>query len=165
VAAVEHCAPALAAALARVGVPVQSPDTHAVAGRLLLELAERWRREQPDGKAVTTIAESLVMECISSGLLELTAPAVPDLPLGAAVADPARLTQALESLGSDRLRILALVTEEGLSISEAAQVLGLPEQEVHQQCAEAIGRLRQQLPLADGPARCPSTLRTKDDAA
>ena len=161
----EHCAPALAAALERAGVPAQSPETHAVAGHLLLELAARWHREGLDGAGIITSAECLVMECISSGVLEPSAPALPDLSLGSAGSDPDRVAKVLERLGSDRLRILALVTEEGLSIGEAAQVLGLPEQDVSRQCAEAVGRLRQQLPQIDGHAEYPQALRAEGDVA
>lgn len=53
-----------------------------------------------------------------------------------------RVAEALAGLDTLRLRVLALILQEGLSVAETAHVLDLPEWRVHQECAQAVGQIR-----------------------
>jgi DNA-directed RNA polymerase specialized sigma24 family protein len=143
---IARCAPVVVGVLARApGAVPPDADYGMAAGSLILQVAERACAEQwpePDFERKARLA---AMECIAASVEEpLRTGCLHNLPAGSVVLRE-ELARALESLGPVRLQILALLLQEGLSITETAQVIGLPRWRVEDECAQVALELRQQL--------------------
>ena len=150
--AIARCAPGVVAALARAGPDLaEDTDLPTFAGQVILRVAETacaqgWAEHEFQRKV-----EAAAMECIATDPDEM-ASLQPDRQQSAdlgAVLVREEVLAALRHLETLRLRVLALILQEGLSVTETALVLGLPEWRVHQECAAAVGQIRRQVAAAD----------------
>lgn len=148
---IARCAPVVVGVLARApGAVPPHADCGMVAGQLILQVAERACAEQWAEPELERKARLTAMECIAAGVEEPLNPGCfQELPTGG-VALREELVRALESLGPVRLQILALLLQEGLSVAETAQVIGLPRCRVEEECMQAAMELRQQLVSGGG---------------
>lgn len=145
---IERVAPAVVNALAVAGeTPPGDVDRSSFAGEVILQVAEAAHVENWGDDEFQQKAEAKTIECIATGAEEF-----PISPGGAMTGQSnggpetrAEVLAALANLGTLRLRVLALILQEGLNVAETAAVLGLPEWRVHQECADAVGQIRRQV--------------------
>lgn len=140
-AMIARCAPVVVGVLARApGAMPPDADRGTVAGGIILQVAERACGEEWTERELERKARLATMECIAAGIEEPLGPGrVPQLPADAATRE--ELVRVLESLGPVRLQILALLLQEGLSVAETAQVVGLPRRRIEDECAHAVREL------------------------
>jgi DNA-directed RNA polymerase specialized sigma24 family protein len=162
--AIARCAPTVVRVFARLDQALpQGMDRETLAGRIILQAARAACAEDWNAGELDARTEATAMECIANEFDGLRAPVELGLggqgKLGSSPylegADPQRrmaVMRALDRLEGVRLQVLALILQEGLSIGEAALVLGLPEWRVHQECAQAVGQIRRQISGEDEPA-------------
>lgn len=141
-AMIARCAPVVVGVLARApGAVPPDADRGTVAGGIILQVAERACGEQWAERELERKARLATMECIAAGVEDPLGPGcVPQLPADAA-AEREELVRVLEGLGPVRLQILALLLQEGLSVAETAQVVGLPRRRIEDECAHAAREL------------------------
>jgi len=145
---IARCAPAVVGVLARApGAVPPDADPGTVAGQIILHVAERACTERWPEPEFDRKARLAAMECIAAGVEEPLAAHLPPLPEDATLRE--QLVNLLEGLGPVRLQILALLLQEGLSVAETAQVIGLPAWRVEEECAHAARELRQRLTKKD----------------
>jgi DNA-directed RNA polymerase specialized sigma24 family protein len=150
--AIARCAPGVVAVLARAGPNLaQDTDLPTFAGQVILRVAEvacaqGWAAHEFQRKV-----EAAAMECIAAAPDEMTLLQFDRRHPGDAGVALVReeVLAALRHLDTLRLQVLALILQEGLSVTETALVLGLPEWRVHQECAAAVGQIRRQVAAAD----------------
>lgn len=148
--AISRCAPDVVGAMARSSEELpDDTDAGAFAGSVMLRIAEAACYEQWTNDEFQRKSEAIIMECIAGGPEDL-----PTVPIAAPrrSGSPemrAEVIRALGKLDTLRLRVLALILQEGLSVTETAQVLGEPEWRVHQELADAVGQIRRQMHSRD----------------
>jgi len=143
---ISRAAPVVVEALADAGdAGYVGPDRDVFAGQLILDVAETataesWPEDEFDAKARTRALAYLAQDG-EAGLLD-PLEAEP-LPCRREPIARAEVMDTLARLDSLRLKILALILQEGLSINETAAVLDLPQWRVKQECASAVGQIHE----------------------
>lgn len=145
VAAVERCAPAVVAAMARGSSRlVAGTDRESLLGQLLLKVAERACAEHWPAEDYEKRAEAFTLECLGADLQEgsLAPSLVKLVGVEPRAQTRSRVLSVLEELDTLRLQVLALLLQEKLSLAETAQVLGMPEKQVREECVRALEQIR-----------------------
>ncbi|MEN6347300.1 MAG: hypothetical protein ABFE16_18520 [Armatimonadia bacterium] len=143
-AAVERCAPAVVAAMARGSDCLAAgTDRESLVGQLLLKVAERACSEHWPAEGYERRAETLTLEYLGADLQDGLG-ALGSVRLVGVQPTPqmrSRVLSVLEELDTLRLQVLALLLQEELSLAETAQVLGIAPEQVREECLRVLEQI------------------------